>query len=74
MSEFVKFAFQVEEEVLTALQKLAIKEGRELHDIINMALKNYLEVESEEKQRADVVAAFKNSVRKYDESYRRLAQ
>jgi hypothetical protein len=70
----VKFATQVNSEILTAVRSLAATEGRQLQVLVEEALTALLEQRKKTKPRADVMAAYLASHEKYGSLYKKLAE
>ena len=69
-----KFATQADPEVLAALRKIAVQEGRQLQALVDEALRDYIEQKQGKSPRRRVMQALHDSVEQYDSLYRKLAQ
>lgn len=69
-----KFATQVSAKTLSALRRLADKEGRQLQSLVDEALADLLEKRRLGNPRAHVMAAYRRSHAKYGSLYKKLAQ
>jgi hypothetical protein len=69
-----KFATQVNAKTLSAVRRLAEKEGRQLQSLIEEALGDLLEKRRLGNPRAHVMAAYQRSHAKYAGLYKKLAQ
>jgi hypothetical protein len=70
----VKFATQVDPEILAAVRDLADKEGRQLQVLLEEALKDLLEKRKSGSPRSHVIAAYLASHEKYAPLYKKLAE
>jgi hypothetical protein len=70
-----KFATQVDTEVLTAVVALAEKEGRELQDVVEEALRDVVDKhQGTADPRKHVVAAYQSSHEQFGSLYKKLAE
>ena len=69
-----KFATQVRSDVLTAVRRLADKEGRQLQTLVDEALTDLLEKRHNAKARPHVMAEYQASHTQYSELYKKLAK
>jgi hypothetical protein len=69
-----KFASQADPEVLAALRAIAEKEGRQFQSLIDEALRDIIEKKRNDKPRPHVIIAYQQSLKEFDELYRKLAQ
>lgn len=69
-----KFSSQADAKLLRAVRKLAKDEGRQLHSLIDEALRDLLDKRRGAKARPDVMTAYLSSLKEYDSLYKRLAQ
>lgn len=69
-----KFASQANPEVLAALRAIAEKEGRQFQSVLDEALRDLIEKKRTDKPHPHVLAAFEESLKAFDDSYRKLAQ
>ena len=70
----VKFATQVNSEVLWALRALAEKEGRQLQALVDEALADLIEKRKNATPRPHVMGAYLASHEKYGPLYQKLAK
>ncbi|WMJ09620.1 hypothetical protein [Nitrosomonas sp. sh817] len=69
-----KFSSQAAPEVLTALRKIAESEGRPIQEILDEALREYIERKEKRQSRHQVINAFEQSQNEFDQLYRELAK
>jgi hypothetical protein len=69
-----KFATQVNSEILSAVRKLAEKEGRQLQALVDEALADLIEKRRNSAPRAHVMGAYLASHEKYAPLYKKLAE
>ncbi|MBP6056811.1 MAG: hypothetical protein KA524_00030 [Nitrosomonas sp.] len=69
-----KFPSQAVPEILTALQKIAESEGRPLQEILDEALREYIERKEKGQPRRQAMDAFAQSLSEFDQLYRELAK
>ena len=69
-----KFATQVDADILSAVRDLAKSEGRQLQALVDEALADLIEKRKHGKPRADVMAAYQASHRKFASLYKKLAE
>ena len=74
MSERVKFASQVDAELLGKVRHLANSEGRQLQALIEEALADLIEKKSRQRPRPEVMAAHGATVAEFAEVFRHLAK
>lgn len=72
--ERVKFATQVNSEILTIVRVLAEKEGRQIQALIDEALADLIEKRKKSTPRANVMGAYLASHEKYGPLYKKLAE
>lgn len=70
----VKFATQVNPEVLAEVRALAEREGRQLQALVDEALADLIEKRRHARPRARVMGAYLASHEKYGELYQKLAE
>ncbi len=70
----VKFATQVDSEVLEAVRNLAAEEGRQLQALVDEALTDLLEKRNQSRPRSHVMAAYQASHEKFSGLYKKLAE
>ena len=69
-----KFSAQAAPEVLSALQKIAESEGRPIQEILDEALREYIERKEKAQPRRQAMDAFAQSLSEFDQLYRELAK
>lgn len=69
-----QFSSQASPEVLTALQKIAESEGRPIQEILDEALREYIERKEKGQPRRQAMDAFAQSLNDFDQLYRELAK
>ena len=69
-----KFATQVNSEILSAVRKLADKEGRQLQVLVEEALADLIEKRKKATPRVHVMGAYLASHDKYASLYKKLAE
>lgn len=69
-----KFSSQAAPEVLTALRKIAESEGRTIQEILDEALREYIERKEQGQPRRQTMDAFAQSLSEFDQLYRELAK
>jgi hypothetical protein len=69
-----KFATQVNAEILSALRRLADKEGRQVQVLVEEALADLIEKRKRAAPRTHVMAAYLASHDKYAPLYKKLAE
>ena len=69
-----KFSSQVSPDVLAGLRQFASSEGRQLQDVIEDALRDYLKRQQTKKSRQHVISAFASSLDEFDSLYKELAK
>lgn len=74
MSELVKFASQVDAELLGKIRALAKAEGRQIQALIEEALADLVQKRSQERPQPDAMAVYKASLGRYGSVYERLAK
>jgi len=70
----VKFATQVNSEILLAVRALAEEEGRQLQSLVDEALADLIEKRKKATPRAHVMGAYLASHEKYGPLYKKLAE
>lgn len=73
-SHKVKFATQVDPEILSTLREMASNEGRLLQSLIDEALREYIERKQGTTPRKHVMQAFQASVEQFGTLYQELAK
>ena len=69
-----KFSSQAAPEVLSALRKIAESEGRPIQEILDEALREYIERKEKGQPRHQAMDAFAQSLNEFDQLYRELAK
>lgn len=69
-----KFSTQAAPEILSALQKIAESEGRPIQEILDEALREYIERKEKGQPRREAMDAFAQSLSEFDQLYRELAK
>jgi hypothetical protein len=69
-----KFATQVNSEILSAVRRLADKEGRQLQVLVEEALADLIEKRKKATPRSHVMSAYLSSHEKYASLYKKLAE
>ncbi|TXI35533.1 MAG: hypothetical protein E6Q59_10805 [Nitrosomonas sp.] len=69
-----KFSTQASPEVLSALRKIAESEGRPIQEILNEALREYIERKEKGQSHRQAMDAFAQSLSEFDQLYRELAK
>ena len=70
----VKFASQADPELLDGFKALARKEGRQFQALLDEAMREYLERKQTGQARKHVIAAYEESLVKFDKLYAELAK
>jgi hypothetical protein len=70
----VKFATQVDPELLSAVRTLARREGRQIQAIVDEALKDLIDKRSNLNARAHVMSAYMKSHESYASVYEKLVR
>jgi predicted SpoU family rRNA methylase len=73
-SRKIKFASQADAQVLDSLKEIAKREGRQFQALLDEALRDYIEKKQTGKARKHVLAAYEESVVKFDTLYAELAK
>jgi hypothetical protein len=69
-----KFSSQAAPEVLTALRKIAESEGRPIQEVLDEALREYIERKEKGQPCRQTMDAFAQSLSEFDQLYRELAK
>jgi hypothetical protein len=69
-----KFATQVDSKILSAVRRLAVKEGRQLQALVEEALADLIDKHNNARPRPHVMAAYLASHEKYGPLYKKLAE
>ena len=70
----VKFATQMSEDLAFLLRETAKSEGRQIHAILDEALREYFEARQKNNPRKHVVEALKASMAEFDSLYAELSK
>ncbi len=70
----VKFATQVDPEILDKIRSMSKAEGRNIQNLIEEALEDYIERKTLDKPRRHVMDAYKNSHTQFKGLYKELAK
>jgi hypothetical protein len=74
MTEIVKFASQVDADVLAKVRDIAKAEGRQIQGLLDEALRDFVEKKLAEAPQADAMALHRLSMTRYKTLYERLAK
>jgi len=74
MADRVKFATQLDAELIDAVRGLAQSEGRQIQSVMEEALADLLEKRRRSQPRRHVMAQYEASVRSFGPLYERLAR
>ena len=74
MADRVKFATQLDAELIDAVRGLAQSEGRQIQSVMEEALADLLEKRRQSQPRRHVMAQYEASVRSFGPLYERLAR
>jgi hypothetical protein len=74
MSEMVKFASQVDAELLGKVRDIAKAEGRQIQGLLDEALRDFVEKRLAEGPQPDAMALHRLSMTRYRSVYERLAK
>ncbi len=74
MADRVKFATQLDAELIDAVRGLAQSEGRQIQSVMEEALADLLEKRRRSQPRRHVMAQYETSVRSFGPLYERLAR
>ncbi len=66
MGDLVKFASQVDAEVIGRLRGIAKAEGRHLQALLDEALRDLIEKKEQSRPQTDAMAVYKASLARYD--------
>jgi hypothetical protein len=69
-----KFATQADPKVLEEVRRIAAKEGKQLQNVIDEALRDFIDKRKRGKPRPEVLTAFGESLAEFDALYRELAK
>jgi hypothetical protein len=70
----IKFATQVDADILSAVRTLAHEEGRQLQALVDEALSDLVEKHRQARPRPHVIGAYHTSHEKFGSLYKKLAQ
>jgi len=73
-AQFAKFATQADPQVLDEVRAIAAREGKQLQNVIDEALRDFIEKRKRGKPRPEVLTALGESLAEYDALYRELAK
>ena len=74
MTELVKFASQVDAELLGKVRDIANAEGRQLQALNDEALRDLIEKRNSAKPRSEIMNAYRSTLGQFDAVYRHLAK
>jgi len=74
MTDREKFATQADPALLAEMRELAKAEGRQFQSLVEEAFRDYVARKKGERPRENVMAHFRDSVRRNAELYKRLAK
>ncbi|HQU97361.1 MAG TPA: hypothetical protein PLV19_00455 [Nitrosomonas sp.] len=69
-----KFSSQATPEILSALRKIAESEGRPMQELLDEALREYIERKEKGQPHRQTMDAFEQSLSEFDQLYRKLAK
>ena len=69
-----KFSSQATPEILSALRKIAESEGRPMQELLDEALREYIERKEKGQPHRQTMDAFEQSLSEFDQLYRELAK
>lgn len=69
-----KLFSQASPEVLTAHRQIAETQGRQFQEVLDKALRDYIDRQQKERPRRHVMASFASSLDEFDHLYRELAK
>jgi hypothetical protein len=69
-----KFSSQAAPEVLAMLHQIAKSQGRLFHDVLDEALRDYIDSHHKKRHRRHVISSFASSLDEFDSLYRELAK
>lgn len=72
--QLAKFATQADPQVLEEVRAIAAREGKQLQNVIDEALRDFIEKRKRGKPRPEVLTALGESLAEYDALYRELAK
>ena len=70
----IKFASQADPNLLDGFKELARKEGRQFQSLLDEAMREYLERKQTGRARKHVIAAYEESLVRFDKLYAELAK
>jgi len=70
----MKFATQVDSELLSAIRGLADREGRQIQALVDEALADLIEKRKQDRPRAHVMSAYRGSHETFAPLYQKLAE
>ena len=74
MGDLVKFASQVDAEVIGQLRTIAKAEGRHLQALLDEALRDLIVKRTRGRPQAEAMAVYKSSLARYGSLYERLSK
>lgn len=74
MKHLVQFSSQVDEEILILIKEIAEKQGRKLQDVLDEALRDYVEKIKKGTLSPRVLEAFNGSLLTHNSLYKKLAK
>lgn len=69
-----KFSSQAAPEIVSALRKIAVSEGRPMQELLDKALRKYIECKEKGQSHCQAMDAFEQSLNEFDQLYRELAK
>lgn len=69
-----KFSSQAAPEVLATLRHIAKSQGRMFYDVLDEALRDYIDSQHKKRHRRHVISSFASSQDEFDSLYRELAK
>jgi hypothetical protein len=73
-TQLAKFATQADPKVLEEVRSIAAREGKQLQNVIDEALRDFIEKRKRGKPRPEVLTALGESLAEYEALYRELAK
>ena len=73
-AQLAKFATQADPKVLEEVRAIAAREGKQLQNVIDEALRDFIEKRKRGKPRPEVLTALGESLAEYEALYRELAK
>ena len=69
-----KFSSQAAPKLLAKLRQIAKSQGRLFHEVLDEALRDYIENQHKKRHRINVITCFASSLDEFDSLYRELAK